>query len=129
MTTIMSTMLSSSQRHGTSKIGSPVQSGPPKWKPDTFASSLEQASVCADALGAPQERLPPPAKSCPKHLHWALHFLKVFPKQSPGCSTIGMSNGPVNPKTHRKWVWTFINAIKELMDVMVRILFERILTM
>ncbi len=22
---------------------------------------------------------------CPKHLLWALHFLKVYPKQGPGC--------------------------------------------
>ena len=50
-----------------------------------------------------------PAKSCPKHLLWALHFLKVYPKQS------------VDPKTHRKWVWAFIDAIKELMDVVVSI--------
>ncbi len=44
-----------------------------------------------------------PAKSRPKHLLWALHFLKVYPKQSPGCSTVGASNGAVDPKTHRKW--------------------------
>ena len=32
------------------------------------------------------------------HLLWALHFMKVYPKQGLGC-------GAVDPKTHRKWVW------------------------
>ena len=41
----------------------------------------------------------------PKHLLWALHFMKVYPKQSPGCSAVGASAGAVDPKTHRKWVW------------------------
>jgi hypothetical protein len=41
----------------------------------------------------------------PKHLLWALHFMKVYPKQSPGCLTVGASAGAVDPKTHRKWVW------------------------
>jgi len=55
----------------------------------------------------------------PKHLLWALHFLKVYPKQSPGCSAVGTSAGAVDPKTHQKWVWMFINALVGLMDVVV----------
>ncbi len=55
----------------------------------------------------------------PKHLLWALHFLKVYPKQSPGCSAVGASAGAVDPKTHQKWVWLFIDAIVGLMDVVV----------
>ena len=39
-----------------------------------------------------------PEGSDPKHLLWALHFMKVYPKQGPGC-------GAVDSKTHRKWVW------------------------
>ena len=42
----------------------------------------------------------------PKHLLWALHFMKVYPKQSLGCLAVGASAGAVNPKTHCKWVWT-----------------------
>ena len=38
----------------------------------------------------------------PKHLLWALHFMKVYPKQSPGCSAVGASAGAVSQKTHRK---------------------------
>jgi len=45
--------------------------------------------------------------------------MKVYPKQSPGCSTVGASAGAVNPKTHQKWVWLFIDALIGLMDVVV----------
>ena len=55
----------------------------------------------------------------PKHLLWALHFMKVYPKQSPGCSAVGASAGAVDPKTHQKWVWLFIDALVCLMDVVV----------
>ena len=55
----------------------------------------------------------------PKHLLWALHFMKVYPKQSPGCSAVGASAGAVDPKTHRKWVWAFIDAVANLDDVVV----------
>ncbi len=37
-----------------------------------------------------------------KHLLCALHFLKVYPKQSPGCFAVGTSTGIVDLKTHRK---------------------------
>jgi hypothetical protein len=45
-----------------------------------------------------------PKGRCPEHLLWTLHFLKVYPKQGPGCSTVGASNGAIDPKMHRKWV-------------------------
>ena len=68
-----------------------------------------------------------PEKGLPKHLLWALYFLKVYPKQSPGCSVVGASAGAVDPKTFRKWVWAFIVAIAELVDEVVSIFY--ILTM
>jgi hypothetical protein len=41
--------------------------------------------------------------------------MKVHPMQSPGCLT-----GAVDPKTHRKcWVWAFIDAVANLVDVVV----------
>ena len=55
----------------------------------------------------------------PKHLLWALYFLKVYPLQAPGCAAVGTSGGAINLKTHRKWVWSFIKAVSELMDVVV----------
>ena len=57
-----------------------------------------------------------PERSKPKHLLWTLYFLKVYPKQSPGCSTVGTSKGAVDPKTKCKWVWQFIACIGELAD-------------
>ena len=61
------------------------------------------------------EELQPPG-GCPKHLLWALHFLKVYPLQAPGCAAFGASGGAVDPKTHRKWVWAYIEAIAKLVE-------------
>ncbi len=42
-----------------------------------------------------------PDEGCPEHLMWCLHFLKVYPKQGPGCATVGGSKrGAVDPRTH-----------------------------
>ena len=60
-----------------------------------------------------------PDSGCPKHLLWALHFMKVYPKQSPGCLAVGASAGAVSPKTHRKWVWAFIDGVANLVDIEV----------
>ncbi len=46
-------------------------------------------------------------------------ILKVYPKQSMGCLAVGASVGAVDPKTHRKWVWAFIDALADLVDVVV----------
>lgn len=50
----------------------------------------------------------------PKHLLWALHFMKVYPKQAQACAIVGASAGAVDPKTHHNWVWAFIGAIAGL---------------
>jgi len=62
-----------------------------------------------------------PKKSKPKHLLWTLYFLKVYPREAPGCSTGGGSKGAIDPKTLRKWVWLFIGCITELADEVVSI--------
>ena len=50
--------------------------------------------------------------------------MKVYLKQGPGCATVGGSKrGAINPRTHQKWVWKFIEAAAELVDIVVRILF------
>jgi hypothetical protein len=53
----------------------------------------------------------------PEHLLWMLLFMKVYPKQGLGCLVVGASANTVDPKTLRKWVWGFIEAIAELVDV------------
>ena len=60
-----------------------------------------------------------PEKSRPKHLLWSLYFLKVYPREGPGCSTVGGSGGAVDPKTLRKWVWLYIERITELAEDVV----------
>ena len=62
-----------------------------------------------------------PKKSKPKHLLWTLYFLKVYPREAPGCSAVGGSKGAIDPKTLRKWVWLFIERIAELADDAVSI--------
>jgi hypothetical protein len=60
-----------------------------------------------------------PEGSRSKHLFWALHFLKVHPLQAPGFAVVGASGGAVDPKTHCKWVWAFIDAITECVNEVV----------
>jgi hypothetical protein len=62
-----------------------------------------------------------PDKCKPKHLLWTLYFLKVYPREAPGCSTIGGGGGGINPKTLQKWVWLFIERIAKLADEVVSI--------
>jgi hypothetical protein len=57
-----------------------------------------------------------PEKGKPKHLLWMLYFLKVYPREGPGCSAVGGSGGAVDPKTLQKWVWLIIECTGELAD-------------
>ena len=41
------------------------------------------------------------------------------PKQGLGGAVVGASHGAVDPKIHRKWVWAFIEAITNLIDMVV----------
>ncbi len=50
--------------------------------------------------------------------------LTVYPKQRPGCLTVGASAGAVNPKTHRKWVWAFIDTIANLVNAVVNLTYN-----
>ncbi len=50
--------------------------------------------------------------------------MKVYPKQGPGCAAVGGSErGAIDPRTHHKWVWKFIEAVAELVDIVARNLF------
>ena len=55
-----------------------------------------------------------PKGGLPKHLLWAFHFMKAYPLEAQGCSAVGGSGGAVDPKTYRKWVWAYIEAISDL---------------
>ncbi len=54
-----------------------------------------------------------PEKGKPRHLLWALYFLKCYPKEGPGCAAIGGAKGAIDPKTMHKWVWLFLERICE----------------
>jgi len=60
-----------------------------------------------------------PCKATIKHLLWALYFMKVYATENSTCSVLGGSNGAIDPKTMRKWVWKFIEKIAELGPVVV----------
>lgn len=62
--------------------------------------------------------LPPEAMII--HFLWALHFMKVYPKQDAGCSSAGGSSGAIDPKTWRKYFWPFIYAMSSLEQHVVR---------
>ena len=55
-----------------------------------------------------------PEGGLPKHLLWVLHFMKAYPLQAQGCAAVDGSGGAVNPKTYRKWVWAYIEAVSDL---------------
>ena len=83
---------------------------------ETFGTPLHNVERVWFLLN--QEELQPPGGR-PKHLLWALHFLKVYPLQAPGCAAAGASGGAIDPKTHRKWVWAYVEAIATLVDEVV----------
>ena len=53
------------------------------------------------------------------HLLWALHFMKVYPKQDAGSAAAGGSSRAIDVKTWKKYLWPFINALAELKDIVV----------
>ena len=55
------------------------------------------------------------------HILWTFFFFKVYPKQGPACSAAGGSNGAVDPKTWRKYIWPFIYAIADLESLVVSV--------
>jgi hypothetical protein len=78
-----------------------------------FEARIEIALMVWDMLG---EGSLHPDKSRPKHLLWTLYFLKVYPREGPGCSAVSGSKGAIDPETMRKWVWLFLERISELAD-------------
>ena len=55
------------------------------------------------------------------HLLWALMFMKLYGTEPEMCANAGGSCGAIDPKTFRKWVWPFIEALAELQYKVVSI--------
>jgi hypothetical protein len=81
-----------------------------------FGARQDIVKMVWDMLG---KRFLHPKKSKPKHLLWALYFLKVYLSEGPGCSAVGGSKGAINPKTMQKWVLLFLERIAELANNVV----------
>ena len=56
----------------------------------------------------------PNSKREPKHLLWALLFMKVYRNEATCCRLVGTSI-----KTYRKWVWELLDAVADLKDMVV----------
>ena len=52
------------------------------------------------------------------HFLWCLMFLKIYGKEKTMCSLLG----GIDPKTFRKWVWIFMDAICELESEVVSVI-------
>jgi len=50
----------------------------------------------------------------PRHLLWALMFLKLYCAESVLCTLAGGKNGAVDEKTFRKWCWLFVESISDM---------------
>ncbi len=85
---------------------------------ETFGTPLHNVERVWSLLN--EEGLQPPNRS-PKHSLWALHFMKCYPLQTLGCEAIGASSRVIDPRTHQKWVWVYIEAITNLVDIVVSI--------
>ncbi len=81
-----------------------------------FGAWKEIVHMVWDMLGEGSLR---PEKCKPRHMLWALYFLKVYPWEGPGCFVVGGSKGAVDPKTMRMWVWQMLERIAKLADHMV----------
>lgn len=56
-----------------------------------------------------------PKRGKPKHILWALLFLKTYATEDVLSTVVG-----VDRKTYRKWSWVFINAISHLSNVRIK---------
>ena len=57
------------------------------------------------------------------HLLWTLFFMKQYPTEGVECGAVGGSKGRVDPKTYRKWVHPFMEALSDLQPYVVSFIF------
>jgi hypothetical protein len=80
------------------------------------------ATVVLKIWGKLSQRGTVPKKGTAKHLLWSLYFMRAYPKQSVTCAVVGGSAGAIDPKTHQKFIWPFIEAIADLTSDVVSLL-------
>ena len=69
----------------------------------------------------PDEHMPRGAH--PRHLLWALYFLKGYPLNNTARSTVSTTNMRVDEKTWRKWTKLFVDAISYLESEVVSLVY------
>ncbi len=119
-TTLLMSCPTSRPSPGTSRTKRNIASVPGRQRLGSSASSLERTCGLLRFYGISSSRVitspttDAPSISCGVYM--------VYPKQGPGCATVGGSKrGAVDPRTHRKWVWKFSEAVAELVDIVARI--------
>ncbi len=80
------------------------------------------ATVVSKIWGKLSQRGTVPIEGTAKHLLWSLYFMSAYPNQSITCAVVGGSAGAIDPKTLRKFIWPFIEAIAELTSDVVSLL-------
>ena len=56
--------------------------------------------------------------SSPKHLLWALLFLKLYSTESTHAAMVG----GIDEKTYRKWVWLVLEDVKKIKKLVVSLI-------
>lgn len=74
----------------------------------TFKSYFGVSSVVAALMW---NSIKPPHKSKPKHLLWALYFLRQYPEEHKCAHAMGCTKN-----TLKKWIWPIIDAIALLKE-------------
>lgn len=78
-----------------------------------FGCGAAIALVCWNRL-VYYELLPQEIDASILHFLWALFFMMVYPGDKAASTTAGGSEGAIDPKTLRKYVWPMIRAIARL---------------
>ena len=87
---------------------------------DFFGVSVVVALIAWDLM-VTYDHLP--ADGTIAHFLWALHFMKVYPKQEEGSASAGGSGRAIDPKTWRNCMWPMIYGLSLLEQHVVRELF------
>ena len=80
------------------------------------------ATVVSKIWGNLSQQGTVPIEGTAKHLLWSLYFMRAYPKQGVTCAVVGGLAGAIDPKTLRKFIWPFIEAIAELTSDVVSLL-------
>ena len=84
-----------------------------------FAAS---PTVCAIIWNKLEPYKTMPRGAHPRHLLWALYFLKGYPKEGEARSLVSTATMKVCEKTWRKWTTLFVDAISYLESEVVSLI-------